>query len=318
MSRSVRRVTWLAIIATSLTASPASAGLKYDGAHQPGLQLKFNASPPSETPAWLNADDLLAEASQPAGKEEPNQKEGTAGTEQKKQKWSYPWRAMPPATPDYRGAARDTAYFLVYQIAVIGALYVLPESISSWTAEDKENYSFGKWKDNVSNPHWDQDAYVVNYVLHPYWGATYYVRGRERGFSRPQSFFFSAGLSLLYEYGLEALFEPPSYQDIFITPVLGSLIGEFWFWGVRQNIKTKSGPLTWQNKTVLVLTDPLGTASTLTDKWLGINTKVSLRIDDINPKTSVAANRVGIGASPLYEQRARKPPAWGLQLNVAW
>ena len=312
MSWSLRRVIWLTLIATLLATSPVRAELKYLGTPQPGLQLNLAALSLSETSGWLKADGWLAEASEPTEENEP------ADTEQKEQKWSYPWRAMPPAEPDYKGAARDTAYFLVYQVLVIGVLYVMPESISSWTDEDKENYSYDKWKENVSNPHWDEDAAFVNYVLHPYWGATYYVRGRERGFSRPQSLAFSFGLSFLYEYGLEALFEQPSYQDLIITPVVGSLIGEYWFWGVRQNIKTKPGPLTWQDKTVLVLTDPLGTASTLTDRMLGIDTTISLQIDDINPKTLVAANDAGKGASPLYEQRSRKPPAWGLRLNVAW
>ena len=184
--------------------------------------------------------------------------------------------------------------------------------------EDKENYNFGTWKENVRNPHWDDDTFLINYVLHPYWGATYYVRGRERGLSRPQSLAFSAGLSFLYEFGMEALFEQPSYQDLIVTPVVGSLIGEFWFWGVRDRIKAKPGSLTWQDKTILVLTDPLGTASTLTDGWLGIDATVSLRIDDINQKTAVAANSVSSGTVPLYSQRIRTAAAWGLRLNVTW
>lgn len=73
----------------------------------------------------------------------------------------------PPAkVPDWRGIKRDTAYFIGYQFAVIGALYVAPEAISGWSKEDKQNYSFEKWKENVRNPVWDEDAWWVNYILH--------------------------------------------------------------------------------------------------------------------------------------------------------
>ncbi len=231
----------------------------------------------------------------------------------------FPWRATPPETPDYKGAARDTAYFMLYQTVIIGVIYLLPESISGWSKEDKENYSKDQWKENVRNPHWDDDDFVINYVLHPYWGATYYVRGRERGFSRTQSFFFSAGLSFLYEFGFEAMFEQPSYQDLIVTPVAGSLIGEYWFWGVRNRIKAKPGSLTWKDKTILVLTDPLGVASTLTDRLFGIGgTKVSVQVDDVAAASRTAGKQSTIGTAPLYNRRAYHDRAWGLRLNVAW
>ena len=44
-------------------------------------------------------------------------------------------------------------------------------------------------------------------MSHPYWGATYYIRARERGFGKLASFGYSLVLSTLYEYGPEAFFE---------------------------------------------------------------------------------------------------------------
>jgi hypothetical protein len=32
-----------------------------------------------------------------------------------------------------------------------------------------------------------------------------------------------------YEFGVEALFERPSYQDLFVTPIGGALLGGFVF-----------------------------------------------------------------------------------------
>ena len=78
-----------------------------------------------------------------------------------------------------------------------------------------------------NQPHLDDDKFYLNYMLHPYWGATYYIRGRERRLSRWQSLGYSALLSTLYEFGAEAFFEPVSYQDLIVTPLIGSLLGEY-------------------------------------------------------------------------------------------
>ena len=115
------------------------------------------------------------------------------------------------------------------------------------------------------------------------------------------------------------MFEQPSYQDLIVTPVAGSLIGEYWFWGMRNRIKAKPGSLTWKDKTILVLTDPLGTASTATDRLLGIGgTKVSLQVDNVAAVNRTTGRKSTIGAAPLYERRTHQGAAWGLRLNVAW
>jgi hypothetical protein len=84
-------------------------------------------------------------------------------------------------------------------------------------------------------------------------------RARERGLDKWQSFWFSALLSTLWEFGAEAVAEPVSIQDMIVTPVLGSLVGEYLFSPWRAHIRAKPGPLSFSDKTVLVLTDPLGT-----------------------------------------------------------
>ena len=63
---------------------------------------------------------------------------------------------------------RGTVLIRDGKIVAVGALYLLPESVSGWSDEDKSNYSFEKWRYNVTHPHWDSDTFFVNYVLHPY------------------------------------------------------------------------------------------------------------------------------------------------------
>ncbi|MGD8908873.1 MAG: DUF3943 domain-containing protein, partial [Chromatiales bacterium] len=98
---------------------------------------------------------------------------------------------------DFDGLTRDTTYFFGYQFAIVGLLYVLPESVSAWTDEQKEEYNFEKWKHNVTHPRWDPDVWYINYILHPYWGMTYYTRGRERGLTEVGAFWYSFTLSCL-------------------------------------------------------------------------------------------------------------------------
>ena len=155
---------------------------------------------------------------------------------------------------DWSGIGRDTAYFVGYQFLAIGLLYVMPERVTNWTKEQKEEYNIERWWKNVKHPAEDDDKWYVNYLLHPYWGATYYIRARERGFDKLESFVYSAFLSTMYEFGAEALFEQPSYQDLIITPAVGTLLGMYVFEPMRERIKAKGPEQKWYDKMALVLT----------------------------------------------------------------
>jgi hypothetical protein len=166
-------------------------------------------------------------------------------------------------------------------VVVAGALYLLPESVTKWTDEQKRSTA-NKWAENVQSATWDNDPVWINYIGHPYWGATYYIRARERGFGEFGSFWYSAFLSALYEYGIEAFFERPSYQDLIVTPVGGILIGKFIFEPIRASIKSKT-ELAWHDHLLLILTDPLGAANGLVDRSLGIKSNVRVAIPGLTP-----------------------------------
>jgi hypothetical protein len=188
----------------------------------------------------------------------------------------YHWSAPPLSSPDWQGLRRDALYFLGYQFGAVAVIYYLPENVSGWTEEDKESYSKERWRHNVSNPVWDDDEWWVNFILHPYWGATYYVRARERGLSEPQAFWFSAFNSALYEYSAEALFEPVSYTDLIVTPVFGWLLGEYLFMPWRESVRANPAAIGTGEKLLLAFTDPLGVLYGLTDKTLGLETSFTL------------------------------------------
>ncbi|MCZ6656040.1 MAG: DUF3943 domain-containing protein [Gammaproteobacteria bacterium] len=182
------------------------------------------------------------------------------------------------AGPDFEGLRRDTYYFLGYQFAAIGLLYVMPEGVSGWDGEARDEYSISSWKDNVTDIQWDSDDYFINYALHPYWGAAYYIRGRQRGLTRSGAFWFSTLLSTVYEMGLEALFEEPSIQDLIVTPVGGLLMGDY-FLRLRDSISNRAlatGKLTRKDKVLLSLTDPLGSLNRKADRIFGRDTQVTV------------------------------------------
>ena len=320
MNQRCHQITSLALIAALLNtpsahAATTRADLTVDAAPATGLRLDVATAHWWSAQIALRATDPIVQAAETNGVSTTTPKSETFEEDQRP---PFPWRTVPPDSPDLSGAARDTAYFMVFQLAVIGALYLAPEAVSNWTEEDKETWNSDKWQENVSDPQRDTDDPIINYVLHPYWGATYYIRGRERGFSRPQSFLFSFGLSFLFEYGFEAVFENPSYQDLWVTPVIGSLIGEFWFSGVRERIKAKPGVLSWQDKTVLFLTDPLGVLSTATDRALGIDTKVTVTTLDTATAPPIAGDPPGTRSMSTGLLPTRSEPTLGLQFQAWW
>jgi len=172
---------------------------------------------------------------------------------------------------DWAGLIEDTAYFMFYQVVAISFLYQMPESISGWSEETKKNMGFSQYLHNISRLSWDSDPWTINYILHPYWGATYYVRAHERGFGPWGGFWYSCFISTLYEYGFEALYEIPSIQDLIFTPVGGTLLG-MGFVKIRNWAKGRSSGLYkdhWSTKLIFGLTDPFGVLNNGINRLIG-------------------------------------------------
>ncbi len=127
----------------------------------------------------------------------------------------------------------NTAVLSGAYISTLFVLELLPEDATSWNrAYINQTPMFKRWFRNVfkRGPEWDHDNPVFNFVLHPYAGAVYFMSARSCGFSFWGSFLYSAAISTIgWEFGIEAFMERPSYQDIVITPVVGSLIGELFY-----------------------------------------------------------------------------------------
>lgn len=218
---------------------------------------------------------------------------------------------------DFNGLRRDTAYFFGYQFVIVGLLYVLPESVSAWTEEQKEEYTFEKWKNNVTHPRWDPDEWYINYVLHPYWGLTYYTRGRERGLTESGAFWYSFTLSSIYEFGLEALFEPVSVQDVIFTPVLGSALG-WYLEDYRREIKSQREFSGW-DKTVLIATDPLGSLNTIVDNLFGAGVESEMELRSFYHSPAITeSEKMSLNDPFQNHQNPVVADYLGLEIKLRW
>lgn len=219
---------------------------------------------------------------------------------------------------DWDGLKRDTLYFGFTQLAVIGALYISPQSISGWSSETKDDYSFAKYRRNIRKVVWDTDDWWINYVLHPYWGGTYFVRAAERGYGNVPAFWYSFFLSAMYEFGAEALFEKPSIQDLIFTPGLGYFVGRY-FMKVRDGIRLRAlggQRLSGIDRTKLFLTDPLGSVNRGVNRLLGRDLEISVRPIVTMPVTSGASRDLAAVPSDVPTSPGQIAP--GLHLRLTW
>ena len=154
-------------------------------------------------------------------------------------------------TPSFQRLAYRTNYVQGMHFFMVGILAIMPNSVTNWTDDDK---TFGgaidRWKENVKEgPQVDSDDGFLNWVAHPWMGGGYYVMARKCGMTKWESFGYSLFAStILWEYGVEAIAEEPSKQDLWITPILGSMLGEL---ALREEARVKrNGRRIWGSRTL--------------------------------------------------------------------
>lgn len=113
-----------------------------------------------------------------------------------------------------------------YQAISLAILYASPYSFSKWQRPTANSHRENMRIAFTKPPVVDDDYWYINYVGHPYQGACTYNAVRSQGSKFWQAGLFSLGHSLVWEYLIESGNERPSVQDIIVTPVAGSLLGE--------------------------------------------------------------------------------------------
>lgn len=151
---------------------------------------------------------------------------------------------------------RGSVYVAGYDLAVGLLLLAVPENISKWDKKEKlsivaelKQYS----RSFTTAPETDKDLFAVNYLGHPYQGSFYYNSIRSQGATAIQSSLFSLAHSVLWEYLVEGGTEQPSIQDLMITPIAGSLLGEMTH---VLTIKMSKNGFLWYEAVIVYLINP--------------------------------------------------------------
>ncbi|MDH3434354.1 MAG: DUF3943 domain-containing protein, partial [Gammaproteobacteria bacterium] len=109
-----------------------------------------------------------------------------------------------------------------------------------------------------------------------------------------------------------ALFEEPSIQDIVVTPVFGSILGNY-FMPVRRNIGNREDQLGYRktsDKWLWVITDPLGSLNQQIDDWLGREGRLQIRQYSVAMRQDVNASP---GSNDPFDDRV-----YGLEFRLEW
>lgn len=116
-------------------------------------------------------------------------------------------------------------------------------------------YTLKKYKKTFTLPPvWDRDSLSWNYGVHPAMGCVSYLSYRNRKAHWAEALAGSAVNSVIYEYLIAGGTQRPSINDMIVTPVLGSLIGE----GIYQlkKVALRDKHLSILEKIFISVTDP--------------------------------------------------------------
>jgi hypothetical protein len=209
----------------------------------------------------------------------------------------------PPPYHDWRRLGYTSSMYVGATVIAFGVLWVMPESTTNWDKDEmRETGILWKWKENVkAGPVMDKDNWVLNWITHPYCGGIYYMTARSSGFTVMESFGYSAIMSTFFwEYGIEAFAEVPSIQDLIITPIVGSAMGEGFFYAKKSILKHDKKVLKSRalGITTLFLMDPFNTI-----------------LDGFGYKEKV---KTQMNLAPVGVNQFSKAPIWGVQFSASF
>lgn len=82
-----------------------------------------------------------------------------------------------------------------------------------------------QYKNNFGKLVFDKDEPVWNFFVHPISGSQLFLLYRAQGYSRMEALGLTTISSTLFEATVEILTEPASVQDLYMTPILGTVLG---------------------------------------------------------------------------------------------
>ena len=156
--------------------------------------------------------------------------------------------------PEY--LAKGFLHSAIFNLSTWTSLLAMPQSISKWDPALK--FKFENIRDQYIStytkaPIIDTDLWSINYIGHPYQGSFYYNSVRSQGAGIWESAAFCVGQSLLWEFIWEGGMEQPSIQDLLVTPILGSVLGEL---SHRAALRMSKHGYEWHEKVIVCIINP--------------------------------------------------------------
>ena len=109
----------------------------------------------------------------------------------------------------------------------LGAMYLV-----SWIvfplSQSRNFKDYGGWKQyrkNFGDVVFDNDEPIWNWLGHTFSGSQFYLYYRANGYDPHGALVMTSISSALFEFTVETYTTPASVQDLYQTPVLGSLVG---------------------------------------------------------------------------------------------
>ena len=128
--------------------------------------------------------------------------------------------------PKYKPVGRETIPTKEKTLN-FGAMYLSQWAFYLYSQEEiiEEHGSLRNWYENPLSPRFDNDSFEYNIFKHSLVGNYYYLFYRSRRYNEKDAFFWTFMSSLAFEFTIETITEKPSYQDIYQTPVFGTVLG---------------------------------------------------------------------------------------------
>lgn len=130
-------------------------------------------------------------------------------------------------TPKYYYGYRDREHTWKENLSHIATLYGITWAIYPLSQPKVfiEEGSFKRYRRNFGQLVFDKDEPFWNQMVHPISGSQLYLYYRANGYARMDSFLMTLVSSALFETTVEVYTEPASVQDLYITPVYGTILG---------------------------------------------------------------------------------------------
>jgi hypothetical protein len=145
---------------------------------------------------------------------------GEVTAKEKKREVTATFKRVPLVYQDQPHSKKE----ILTHLSVVYGLSIILYGATQWD-HVREDGSFTLYRKNFGSLTFDQDEPFWNWLVHPLSGSQLFLFYRAHHYSRPHALGMAFISSALFEFTIETYTEPASIQDLYQTPILGSMLG---------------------------------------------------------------------------------------------